>query len=393
MCNVYEIKMYKKHPIVYNATGHLHSQVPDTCIGIGGKVYDVSAFSHPGGKVLIEFSKGQDCTALFQSHHVNFGKAEKVLSTLPCVGDYEVVDDYDFSMYRKVTNKVLHSLKNKNVSPRVVFERGMVVFMTLSLHVCLCFFPFFDPWLVILTSVLNTLSGGIGHNYLHRVRPLSLMLDWNGLSTSEWILEHTFSHHMHTNKKTDHDAVSMEPFVSWLPGERGFLGVAGMHALFCVAEVAVAWNGLFVHRVRWLDSRFPFWLRLAPLVFPLRILSMLAFRGLQDGVFICTTQCLIASYLFSFLAHLNHSEVIPESKDFLIHQLSQTRDLKFDLHLGLNKQTMHHLYPSVDHSLLTESLRERLNSILLSISKQQKPGCCQREIINLYSCLKSRIKE
>ena len=125
--------------------------------------------------------------------------------------------------------------------------------------------------LCLLSSLVNSILGGYGHNGVHKLLYSSLLLDWNGLSSLEWLLEHVHSHHMYTNTIYDHDAISMKPFLNWIPSNTdSVFSVYGKHLIFLIAELVVSIQGNFIHKFRWsilFNNKYPIWLRLAPFVF------------------------------------------------------------------------------------------------------------------------------
>jgi hypothetical protein len=217
---------------------------------------------------------------------------------------------------------------------------------------------------------MNAIIGGIGHNYLHRLDPRSLALDWNGLSTFEWLLEHVVSHHPFPNSPHDHDSISMLPFVSWLrPG----LVNCMIFPVFFVGEVVVALHGCFGHRCRWhaTDYDLPRWIKLSPWMFVCRCILHVCMNGWYFGVLGLMISMLFSSFYFSFLAHLNHAPVSEPTDDFLHHQLNSTVDLKVfntDVYLGLDRQTLHHLFPSMHHSHLNKRVRHLLKTAIVTSS-------------------------
>jgi len=267
----------------------------------------------------------------------------------------------------------------------------------------------------VASATLNTLAGGLGHNALHGLRPASVLLDWNGLSCYEWLHEHVHSHHMYVNTWRDHDAVAMEPFLNWIAGARrpSLLGSRGKHALYAVGEIVVATQGTIGHRLRWrtlADPVYPWWLRLAPLLFVARAASHMAVQGLLRGGATMLLCMALASYAFSALAHLNHaapparglgtadadaaalddadasfdadnaSKASPDGTmvDFVDQQLGNTADILAPAWarpwlLFLDRQTLHHLFPAVDHSRLLQ-LREPVCATGAALEGTGLPG-------------------
>ena len=395
--------MFYKHPIVKKAINSLNTYIPNNCIGIHGKIYNIDNFNHPGGNTFIEINKGCDITTLFETHHINYKLANDVLNKLTVIGTYNQKINYDFKRYYSLREKIYSNFKTKK--SRVmnnITKYSLLGYITLGLflHYKLLQYNFsnIETSLTSLTSfivfslfssLVNTILGGFGHNGIHKLLYSSLLLDWNGLSSLEWLLEHVHSHHMYTNTIYDHDAISMQPFLNWIPSNTdSIFSFNGKHLIFLIGELIVSIQGNFIHRFRWsilFNSKYPLWLRLAPFVFILRVFSHILFQGILFGLINVTICLIIAGYYFSYLAHLNHVNFNNKNYDnldnidFINHQINNTNDLKINenlsvLFLNLNKQKMHHLFPTIDNSQLnklynisnTEINRESKNIKLLN---------------------------
>ena len=368
--------MYKKHPIVNKALNKIYENIPDNCICIRNKIYNINNFEHPGGNTFILINKGCDITTLFETHHLSIERAEKLLKTLEkdYVGDYYSTFNYDFTFYRNLRSKVSLIFNTKKKRNTNFINKSFLIFYLLLgiyLHNSLLKhtnFSFNYLLTCFATSFINTILGGFGHNGIHKLLYSSLLLDWNGLSSVEWLLEHVHSHHMYTNTENDHDSISMRPFLNWIPDKtRSIFGSKGKHLIYLIAELVVPIQGLFIHRFRWsilFKKEYPVFLRLAPLLFIFRIYIHLYYQGFIFGSLTIIICLMIAGYYFAYLAHLNHAHnenVVNESnesdsiyKDYVIHQLEQTNDIKIPnylqhMFLNLDRQTIHHLFPTIDH--------------------------------------------
>ena len=369
--------MFYKHPIVKKAINSLNTYIPNNCIGIYGKIYNIDNFNHPGGNTFIEINKGCDITTLFETHHINYKLANDLLDKLTIVGTYNQKINYDFKRYNSLREKIYHKFKTKK--SRImnnITKYSLLGYITfgLYLHFKLLQYNFSNVQpsflgLCLLSSLVNSILGGFGHNGIHKLLYSSLLLDWNGLSSLEWLLEHVHSHHMYTNTIYDHDSISMQPFLNWIPSNvNSIFDHRGKHIIFLIAELVVPIQGNFIHKFRWsilFNSKYPIWLRLAPFVFILRIFSHILFQGILFGLVNITICLIIAGYYFAYLAHLNHINFNNknfdnlDNIDFINHQINNTNDLKIDeklsgLFLNLNKQKMHHLFPTIDHSQLNK---------------------------------------
>lgn len=377
--------MYSQLPIVKKSLDPICSNVPNDAVLIHGKLYTVDAFNHPGGRLFVEMVKGTDATNIFETHHLNYKKAVRSLSKLPIASNTERGNGltesdkivYNFDSYREFREKAfgLFCTKESRVM-NIVNQSVMIftVFITCVLHILSLRTNVWSiNWIVscIMCSIFNTICGGYGHNALHRLEYASILLDWNGLSAYEWLHEHVHSHHMYTNTQNDNDALTMAPLLLWIPTRTkdGDLMVSlipswGKHLIYSIAEIVVAFKGIFLHRARWKigDPRVPLWLQLAPFIFILRIVSYMFQR---DGIWTCAFTMIMAGYYFAHLAHLTHVYGGDHTPDFLKHQMMNTKDIPSPLFpaliMFLDRQTLHHLLPTICHTRLTKDIRKKLS--------------------------------
>tara|TARA_B110001450_G_scaffold48553_1_gene45309 strand:- start:349 stop:1407 length:1059 start_codon:yes stop_codon:yes gene_type:complete len=341
-------------------------------LGVRGVVYDMEAWArvHPGGEVFLRAVEGMDATALFESSHVHIAVAEAMLSMLPVKGCYTMPVKYKYEMYSVLREKVLEKLPTRR-SRRMPWEARLRMWCWLVAtgvsHTMLMMTGVGSGmWglVCVVCALCNSVMGGYGHNAVHRLEWHAVFLDWNGLSSFEWLFEHVVSHHPHVNTDMDHDAISMEPFLRWLPHRPAAAlgdaqrGSVATHLIYAFGEAVVALQGCFGHRLRWHAKQYraPVWMERAPWLFVARAASLLLARGVAAGgiSFLCTL-CL-ASYYFSYMAHRSHSHVDTESDDFARVQLQNTKDIPArvpEVSLFLDRQKLHHLFPTVDHTLLT----------------------------------------
>jgi len=369
------------HPVVNDALKHLKiEKAGEKTIGIHGIIYDVSSFAlvHPGGSFLFDMHAGYDATTLYESVHIDIKKTNQILDTLPVLGNYKPNVNFCFQRYgqlRQIVLEIFPTRKSRSLGPRTFYMMNVFMVAALVVHVLLLFTPLVSlQWCVymVISSTLNAICGSYGHSSVHRFHWTSILLDWNGLSCYEWILEHVMSHHPYVNTSHDHDAISIEPFLRWIPSrKRAWFGDAqqtsiALHLINVISELVVSVQGLFVHRCRWeplFNTSFPLWLRFAPFVFLTRIFTHLLIAIMSGGgaaiysqtiSFLATV--LLSGFYFSTLAHMNHTNTCIHT-DFLQHQLGNTIDLSIPgpLFLFLDRQKVHHLFPSIDHGRWTKT--------------------------------------
>ena len=378
--------IFQKHPVVHKALESLQlvknensnddemKNVKNSTmlkIGIHGVIYDVTDFQklHPGGSVIFLLNNGLDATSLYESVHINMDCVNKRLQHLPHLGTYKMPTKFSYKRYSSLRENVLTifpSRESRSMSWSSFINLLLLCFLTLVVHCLLWSFEFGSmSWFVciIISAFLNSVCGGYGHSSLHKFHWTSILLDWNGLSTFEWMIEHVISHHPHVNTNRDHDAISMEPFLAWLPDRKVFLGKEQtslwLHAIHLVSEFVVAIQGLFFHRFRWyplLFTKEKAWIRFAPFLFVFRVFSHVIFhKSLLEAILTFLSVFLLSGFYFSTLAHMNHNKVNNDEDDFLAHQIANTIDLPTGgpLTLFLDRQQVHHLFPSVDHTRWT----------------------------------------
>jgi hypothetical protein len=373
--------MYKSHPVVRRAVERVHAAVPAYAIGVHGVLYDADALAarHPGGRLWVELARGTDATELFEtSHALGIARARAWLTALPTHGAYAPAERAhrpdDWRLYARLRARVRRHLLGRGVlRARAAAQPRLWLWIALAAgcHLALLTWPTSSrvaAALVVASAAANTVVGAYGHDGVHRLHVSALGLDWNGLSSYEWLLEHVSSHHAYPNTPLDHDAISMMPFVDWDRPRRANL-VA--YPLFAVAEIAVAIQGTLGHRCRWRARRTPgcpAWMARAPWLFVLRVASHVACQGLRAGVATFLATSALASAYFAYLAHLNHAPRAAPTRCFARWQLRSTADLRPppwlppEASLFLDRQRLHHLFPSLPHHLLDDAARRAVGA-------------------------------
>lgn len=371
------------HPIL-RRTSLRDCCIPAHGFGVHGFVYDADSFAgvHPGGAAWIRSVCGTDASILFEMSHINAARAESLLSQLTPIGSYPLKRVVDYGPYRRLKEVVFNHFPTRASRRSASRNFWMACAICAVLHMYLITTQTsttYGTWLaaVTLSATANTVLGGYGHNHLHQLDPRALALDWNGLSSFEWLLEHIVSHHPHPNTTDDHDCLSMEPFVYWT--RRRWTNLAIIF-VFMLGETAVALQGNFGHRCRWYSSRYdmPIWMNAGPFLLWFRAATHVVFQGVSTGLvtlFACMT---IASFYFALIAHLNHTHNARTRGEIISHQLGATCDIILPhesmgpLLLGLDRQAAHHLFPTVDHSLLDKRFYARLREQTCSV-RQSRP--------------------
>ena len=307
---------------------------PKNLWSINGKYYDLAAFApnHPGGTDFVLSCRGTDATELFESHHLNQPKATALMQKyeLPVKGNEELYRNIQVRNSTKATFKkngyydrvrsrmqlLYPEMSQRRQTPR--YTAMMLIFLTVGVmfEVLLLTYPptwSFQYFAIIFTVIVShTVLGGYGHNFCHQAKSMGgRFLDWNGLSHSEWMLEHIQSHHMHTNSELDHDRHSMKPFIVWIPecNRSIFSSICSsvlIFVIFCIGELVVIINGTFIHRFR---HKFPLsqiGASISPYLSPIRIVAPFVAHGLYGGIVPSTCVLLFSSIYFTTMAHCTH---------------------------------------------------------------------------------------
>jgi len=191
-----------------------------------GKKYDLSAFQdkHPGGKYILEKTKGQkDITALFESYHAfsNIEQIKKQLATFE-IPTNKIEPYPDFTTYRKLVSNVKDLYRNrKSIKATTLFFSQMAV--TLSV-LCLSFYFTYMAnvsssmvkygsqiiYSVAETSVMFNLLHDGSHYGICMVPVVNEWISklannfvfWN---SNTWFHHHVYLHHSFTGLEDDPD--------------------------------------------------------------------------------------------------------------------------------------------------------------------------------------------
>ena len=195
---------------------------------IYGKKYDLNSFidKHPGGKFILEKTKGlEDITALFENYHA-FSDIEKIQETLK---KYEIkehnqqVVEYktDFTNYRKLTKKIQEVFPNReSIKANSQFIANNSVIMFIGMF---CFYVSYISnynflYKCIAQIVYSTCEMSFGFNYLHDgshygiseypavnvfcSKITNAFILWN---FNLWFYHHVYYHHSYTGLELDID--------------------------------------------------------------------------------------------------------------------------------------------------------------------------------------------
>jgi len=384
-------------------------------VTIHGVRYDISNFEHPGGPAWLKSVAGQDATTHFEAHHMRISRARARLATLPVVskscasfgygcnwdwseaGFYATVrrraaaallaeigqatsSESDVAM---VTKETWRQATSSTTAMRVTRIVALALYITTFLATCVTR----SPWMALACGVMTAVMGGFGHNAFHQ-RGHSWdcwLFECAGLSHEAWRVGDHTEHHMNPNLPGDPDAEGMLPLVVWGPPTGGISVWRMFRCIFSpLAFHIVAATGVLLMQIQHLgcpdvgkrDAR-----RSSGLVAPLVMLCMLTVSGWlwsvpgelfgggmlhSLGMWLLTWT--FGSFYFMTVTNVSHNQERnwihqPCGQDWGAWQLATATDISVPFGLRgvplcgmmfmfLHEQSLHHLFPALDHSRL-----------------------------------------
>ena len=345
---------------------------------IHDKLYDLSVWIdlHPGGSEWISVTRGTDITEAFEVHHPNIDLARKMLK------QYEVKPTQNIrnspftfekgGFYDTVRERAYPVIKRVGSGPtkamNAIADSIFILFLMLSLLA------------VYFGSILLSLVSGVSlamlcvcaHNYFHKKNNWRMFyFDCGMLSSHEWRISHALSHHLFANTLLDVEVSAIEPLLQFLPKEQKsviarFMVILYSNIIYWIIlplQFTMKWVGVARGKVQARKENF------LPLLHLILCLAVGLCSHSLSRVFVCWLLIHMAcSYWFVFvglIAAHHHpdiwhhgDELRYKSNDWGIRQIEAVRDRKdvtgnlFLVVTLFGDHTLHHLFPTVDHSKL-----------------------------------------
>jgi hypothetical protein len=151
---------------------------PDNLWLINEKLYDLNNWidKHPGGNQWLEFTRGQDCTAAFEVHHLNMVKVQTTLKQfyvrdvdskyLGATQPYSWSDDGFYRTLRKEAWEVLKNHGGNRATNFMIFLNFVVLVLffaafTITYETGSYLYAFLTAYTIYLLM-------GVGHNFFHQ---------------------------------------------------------------------------------------------------------------------------------------------------------------------------------------------------------------------------------
>ena len=367
---------------------------------LGRKWYDFTDFlpRHPGGSevLLLLRDRFEDCTFAFESHHLNYKRARKIIAKYEV--DESIVENHssndvqrrrpggnrtanggvvgeppelldDNAFYSVIRRRVADHLKESGYPSGEPKMECKVLFWVAFILMISCY-----AWLLSSASVPSAIAfgltsawlGAFGHNWIHQTKYrfwAYLSLDMIGFSSDGWFREHNLQHHMYTNTPWDNHYEGTAPFLVTDPTiERNWIQA---YVLPYVNPIILSFglygNYMFnlTEMVKGNEKITP-WKAVLPLEIGVMAWKWGAWRGLS---LMYLSHAILCVYYFT-MALMNHNteKCLDVSKrnsarDWGEAQLHVSADWSVGLpfhrafiYLWLNYHTVHHLFPLVDMS-------------------------------------------
>ncbi|CRL02330.1 CLUMA_CG015108, isoform A [Clunio marinus] len=363
---------------------------------IHNNLYDLTDFiiKHPGGKYWLEVTQGTDITEAFESHHLST-KPEKLLPKY-FVREAKYPRNYfltydENGFYRTLKKRVEEKLKSidKSVTwkSRWVHDINLFVLFVSAIMANRTENKFLHKLWIVIAAQCFAWCAMFSHNFFHQADNWRMYTSNISLvSWRDYRVFHILSHHMYTNSFSDFETSTFEPYLKWIPTlERTwcyYLRLIAFIPLLILSFFHNFWRYRFQGYIwgnekvfRW-DDFLLFTLPLAQILFGKKMVTLSYLEEIYWGwASIAIPGSILYSIIFFNRGHhapyITHQNDEIKSLDFGEYQLSTTIDRKeanYNIFTSLayfGDQTLHHLFPTIDHAILPE-----LRNILIKTCKE-----------------------
>nr|CAD7423342.1 unnamed protein product [Timema monikensis] len=357
-------------------------------------LYDLSGFvdKHPGGAEWLEITKGTDITEAFEVHHLN-PSAEKHLKQLhvrraksPRNSPYTFRED---GFYKTLKKKVRVVLGDDYSGP--TFESKLItdLLLTGTLVSTVLSAACRSYGLAVVSGAFLALTAIAAHNFFHQKDNFRMYyFHLCFLSSRDWRISHSLSHHIYPNSVLDLEVSIFEPFFHWLPDPSktwfsrygSWLYSPIIYSVMFHSQILLRYSSPMASLVLTDSSQLTSdsqhlgepKMVTAPdaLSFIIPVVMMFCGgSGLKDTLLLWSTVLISSSFFFGLIglnAGHHHPEVFHDGDtprkdmDWGLFQLDAVRDRKevmsctFLALVSFGHHALHHLFPSLDHGRLQQ---------------------------------------
>lgn len=345
-------------------------------------LYDFTEFmqKHPGGEEWLELSKGTDITEAFECHHFN-PVVEKVKEKY-YIRDAQTPRNSPFTFeedgfYKTLKRSVIEELKK--IPPTEKKWSNLIIdglFSTCLISSALSCWAT-DYWVVMVSYLVASLALAwntvAAHNYIHmRTNWRMYLFNFSLWSYRDFRVSHALSHHVYPNTLIDLEISGFEPLVFWIPRKKPSYAFLTLLIELVVFPFMFMINftkrfisnfirkGFFKRHYRWHDGiglLLPVWMYLAS--------GSTFYHAFVMWLWINTTASFIFFMIGSNAAH-HHPKIFKDGDqvkdttiDWGMHELEAVMDRNdindnfFKVMTFFGDHALHHLFPTLDHALLS----------------------------------------
>lgn len=377
---------------------------------IHGRPYDLSTWlaDHPGGPEIINACRGTDCTVLYETYHAASLRPEWIASLqaryavhdaphIPQDPSWAKTPFYDDLKHVVQRYRMEHGVKATTNAVAWYAAMGVV-------H-----YSFFFKWItgagewwvpIVFGLTLWFWAGDMMHTGTHYAlcksaslsRTLGMFGGWMFCLPHTWFRQHVTGHHVHTNESgKDPDLYHWQKIFNVCPGL--VYGTDKLASLWYVSPVFTQFivpalctlEILTQHHWVGVDDIIPFYAGERTMMWCVWALYMAMLVGVVavHGVVWALAPSAVGGcvfYAFSQVSHLNAASFdTPMTEEWAVGEMTTSQgDYSPDslvwnkLSVGLNNQTIHHLFPSI-HPCHYPELSRRCRKVFKKHGLPQAP--------------------
>ncbi|CAG0882813.1 unnamed protein product [Cyprideis torosa] len=183
------------------------------------KLYDLSAFNHPGGQLWLEILQGTDITEHYEIHHQT-GHPEILQkyfvreARTPRISPFTFHEDGFYKSFKRRAKVILEKVgSGPERSNKLLVDANAIVFLLL---LTLC--GTYSTWSIALSAgVAMTFLVLSSHNFVHqKINFRSIYMDFSVFGSLNWRLQHCLSHHVFPNTIQDVEVTGIIPLLDFL---------------------------------------------------------------------------------------------------------------------------------------------------------------------------------
>ena len=355
---------------------------------IHGHQYDLRRYNHPGGRFVLDRTRGLDVTNLFESYHLS-DTARSVLGRMSCVCCANKAGMPSVPPKKPFTKEVHDYVLRKHPDPSSRKMHPLKMLVGLLLWVSTYMYAMVSTHFVIPCVLFSVGQHVVGNRLLHEGSHMSLpggehvnilighVCTFPFMPFEGWFFRHVVSHHLHTNDVDRDNDVSVVSYliprvreyymyillalvgaVWWFPTTI-IPGLPLSPGIFVILYLALecahimTMNKLYTSKDNEVHGARQLWF------FGWAMLHMVCYAVVPQYPMRAAIYGGIVGIAFSFFSALNHLPLLPDGVDPSLdfHEQQVRSSINYGtgswfwsmVSFGLNQQVEHHVLPGVSH--------------------------------------------